>query len=204
MESKIYYFEESKPENTGIVLDLVRKKAAEKGIKNVVVASTTGETGVKAVEAFNGSGINVIVVTHQIGPRGPELLEANEKKIKSLGGKIVTCTHAFGGVSSSLRATPPREEGKPMPQPYWPSYVPPVGEFIANVLRIFSAGMKVCFEITLMAADAGAIPIGENVITVGGQGRGANTAIVIKSANTTSFFDLDVQEIIAKPIKKRL
>lgn len=204
MESKIYYFEETKPENTRITLDLVKKKAQEKGIKNVLIASTTGETGVKAVEAFKGSGINIIVVTHQIGPRGPELLEANEKKIKALGGKIVTCTFAFGGVSMSLRATPPREEGKPMPQPYWPSYVPPVGDLIANVLRLFSAGMKVCFEITLMAADAGAIPIGENVIAVGGQGRGANTAIVVKSANTNSFFDLDVQEIIAKPIKKRL
>jgi hypothetical protein len=64
--------------------------------------------------------------------------------------------------------------------------------------------MKVCFEITLMAADAGAIPIGENVIAVAGQGRGADTAIVIKSANTTSLFDLDVQEILAKPIQKRL
>ena len=55
-----------------------------------------------------------------------------------------------------------------------------------------------------MAADAGAIPIGENVIAVAGQGRGADTAIVIKSANTTSLFDLDVQEILAKPIQKRL
>jgi hypothetical protein len=64
--------------------------------------------------------------------------------------------------------------------------------------------MKVCFEITVMAADAGAIPIGENVIAVAGQGGGADTAIVIKSANTTNFFDLDVQEIIAKPHKKTL
>lgn len=55
-----------------------------------------------------------------------------------------------------------------------------------------------------MAADAGAIPIGENVIAVGGQGKWADTAILIKSANTTSFFDLDVQEIIAKPITKRI
>jgi len=204
MESKIYYFEETKPENTGIVLDLAKKLALERGIKIVLIASTTGETGVKAVEAFKGSGINIIVVTHQIGPRGPELLETNEKRINALNGKIVTGTHAFGGVSRSLRATPPREEGKSMPQPYWPSYVPPVGDLIANVLRLFSAGMKVCFEITLMAADAGAIPIGENVIAVGGQGRGADTAIVVKSANTNSFFDLDVQEIIAKPIKKRL
>jgi len=201
MESKTYYFEENKPENTDILLDLVKKEALEKGIKHVVVASTRGETGVKAAEAFKGSGINVVVVTHQIGPQGPELLEVNEKRIRALGGKIVTCTHAFGGVSLSLRRTPPEAQKL---QPYWPAYVPPAGDLIANVLRLFSQGMKVCFEVTLMAADAGAIPIGENVIAVGGQGRGANTAIVIKSSNTTTFFDLDVQAIIAKPIRKRL
>jgi len=204
MKDSIQYFEKAAPENTAIVLDLVKKKAAEKGIKHVVVASTRGETGVKAAEAFEGSGVNVIVVTHQIGPRGPELTAENEKKIKALGAKIVTCTHAFGGVDGSLRRTPPRVEGQPMPQPYWPAYIPPTGELIANVLRLFCQGMKVCFEITVMAADAGAIPIGENVIAVAGQGRGSDTAIVIKSANTTSFFDLDVQEIIAKPIKKRI
>jgi len=204
MKDSIQYFEKAAPENTAIVLDLVKKKAAEKGIKHVVVASTRGETGVKAAEAFEGSGVNVIVVTHQIGPRGPELTAENEKKIKALGAKIVTCTHAFGGVDGSLRRTPPRVEGQPMPQPYWPAYIPPTGELIANVLRLFCQGMKVCFEITVMAADAGAIPIGENVIAVAGQGRGSDTAIVIKSANTTSFFDLDVQEIIAKPIAKRI
>ena len=201
MESKIYYFEVAKAENTDILFALVKEKALEKSIKHVVVASTRGHTGVKAGEAFKDSGINVVVVTHQIGPQGPELLEENEKKMTDLGVKIVTCTHAFGGVGNSLREFPPREQ---RPQPYWPAYVPPIGDLIARLLRLFSAGMKVCFEITLMAADAGAIPIGENVIAVGGQGRGANTAIVIQSANTTSLFDLDVQEIIAKPIKKRL
>jgi hypothetical protein len=204
MEGRIHYFEETKTENTDILLDLVKKKALETGIKNVVVASTRGETGAKAVEAFKDSGIKIVVVTHQIGPQGPELLEINERKIKSLSGKIVTCTHAFGGVGTSLRRTPPREKGQPLPQPYWPSYIPSTGDLIANILRLFSAGMKVCFEITVMAADAGAIPIGENVIAVAGQGNGANTAIVIKSANSGNFFDLDVQEIIAKPIKKRL
>ena len=204
MKSTIVYFEEVKPENTDILLGLVKEKALEKGIKHIVVASTSGETGVKAAEFFKDSGINVIVVTHQIGPRGPELLEENEKRIKALGAKIVTCTHAFGGVGSSLRRFPPREPGQPRPQPFWPAYVPATGEIIANVLRLFSSGMKVCFEITLMAADAGAIPIGENVIAVAGQHAGADTAIVIKSANTTSFFDLDVQEIIGKPLTKRL
>jgi len=201
MENKIYYFEEINPENSDILLALVKEKAQEKGVKHIVVASTRGETGVKAAKVFKDSEINVVVVTHQIGPQGPELLKENEKMIKDLGAQIVTCTHAFGGVGSSLRRFPPREQRS---EPFWPAYVPPAGDLIANVLRLFSQGMKVCFEITLMAADAGIIPIGENVIAVGGQGRGADTAIVIKSANTTRFFDLDVQEIIAKTINKRL
>jgi len=204
LKSNILYFEESKPENMDLVLILVKQKAQTKGIKHVVVASTRGETGVKAAEVFKDSGVQVVVVTHQIGPAGSELLPENEEKIKALGGRIVTCTHAFGGVASSLRRTPPTESGKPGPEPFWPAYVPSTGDLIANVLRLFSQGMKVCFEIVVMAADAGAIPIGENVIAVGGQGRWADTAIVVKSANTTSFFDLDVGEILAKPITKRI
>ena len=204
MKSNILYLEESKPENMDLVLTLVKQKAQTKGIKHVVVASTRGETGVKAAEVFKDSGVQVVVVTHQIGPAGPELLPENEEKIKALGGRIVTCTHAFGGVASSLRRTPTTESGKPGPEPFWPAYVPSTGDLIANVLRLFSQGMKVCFEIVVMAADAGAIPIGEKVIAVGGQGRWADTAIVVKSANTTSFFDLDVEEILAKPITKRI
>lgn len=204
MKGSIVYFEKSQPENMDIILDLVKEKAMEKGIKHVIVASTRGETGVKAVEHFKDTGINVVVVTHQIGPRGPELLQENEEKIKAHGGKIVTCTHAFGGVNSSLRRSPKREQGQPRPQPFWPAYVPSTGDLIANILRLFSQGMKVCFEITVMAADAGAVPIGEKVIAVGGQGRWADTAIELNTANSSSFFDLDVGEILAKPASKRV
>jgi len=201
MRSTIIYFEELKEENDLILLNLVKEKARERDIKYVVVASTRGETGVKAAEIFKDSGINIVVVTHQIGPKGPELLEINEKKIRAMDAKIVTCTHAFGGVSRSLSRVPTLT---PRPEPYWPAYVPSTGDLIANVLRLFSQGMKVCFEITLMATDAGTIPVGENIIAVAGQGRGVDTAIVIKSANSSSFFDLDVHEIIAKTINKRL
>ena len=96
------------------------------------------------------------------------------------------------------------ERGQPRPEPYWPAYVPSTGDLIANVLRLFSQGMKVCFEITVMAADAGAVPIGEKVIAVGGQGRWADTAIEIMTANSGSFFELDVGEILAKPVSKRI
>jgi len=42
------------------------------------------------------------------------------------------------------------------------------------------------------------------VIPVAGQAKGADTVIIVKSANAISFFNLDVQEILAKPLRKRL
>jgi len=41
--------------------------------------------------------------------------------------------------------------------------------------------MKVVVEIAMMAADAGTVRTDETVICVGGTGRGADTAVVIKT-----------------------
>ncbi len=72
----------------------------------------------------------------------------------------------------------------------------------ASVLRLFYAGVKVTVEVTLMAADAGIIPIDQEVMVIGGSSRGADTAIIIQPANTTNFLDLDIHEIIAKSCTK--
>ncbi len=50
-----------------------------------------------------------------------------------------------------------------------------------------------------MAADAGLIPVDREVVAVAGSGRGADTALLIRPANSSRFFDLEVKEIIAKP-----
>jgi hypothetical protein len=60
-------------------------------------------------------------------------------------------------------------------------------------------GTKVCVEVTLMAADAGLIPVDRDIIAIGGTGRGADTALRIYPANSAKFFDLKIREIIAKP-----
>jgi hypothetical protein len=59
--------------------------------------------------------------------------------------------------------------------------------------------MKVCVEIAVMAADAGRIPTDCDVICVGGTGRGADTAVVLRPAHSNSFFDLRVGEILCRP-----
>ena len=72
-------------------------------------------------------------------------------------------------------------------------------ELIANTLRLMGEGTKVCVEITLMAADAGLIPTDKDVVAIAGTGKGADTALRIKSANASRFFDLRIREVIAKP-----
>ena len=72
-------------------------------------------------------------------------------------------------------------------------------EIIANTLRLLGEGVKVCVEIALMAADAGLVAADRDLVAVAGTGKGADTALRIRPANTQTFFDLKIKEVIAKP-----
>jgi len=185
MELKTAYFENPGKENTEAVLHIARQRAEELGIKNILVASTKGDTAVRAMDVLQG--LRVIVVTHVTGMREPnaqEFTEKNRQLVESKGGIILTTAHAFGGLSKAMRN----------------KYNMPVqGEIIADTLRIFGQGMKVVCEIALMAADSGLVNTGEDVISIGGTGGGADTAVVLTPVNTHNFFDLKVKEILGKP-----
>ena len=72
-------------------------------------------------------------------------------------------------------------------------------QIIAETLRLFSQGIKVCVEISIMAADAGLLPTDTEVIAFGGTAKGVDTAVVLKPAHMSNFFDLRIHEIIAMP-----
>jgi hypothetical protein len=190
MERKITYYEKAGDgENTAKTLELAKQRGDELGIKTVVVASTVGGTAVKAVDVF--TGYKVVIVTHTDGFREPntqELTAENRKIIESKGGIILTTTHAFGGIHRSLS----RRDGPPTPSLA-------MGDVIAMTLRTFGQGMKVALEIAAMAADAGLIRTDEAVISIGGTGRGADTAVVLQPSYVHRFFDTRVKEIVCKP-----
>ena len=185
MELKTVYFDNPGTENTDAVLRIAQQRAKELGIKTILVASTKGDTAVKAVDIFQG--LKVIVVTHVTGMREPnaqEFTEENRKIVESKEGIILTTAHAFSGLSAAMRNK-------------YNTYV--LGMIIADTLRIFGQGMKVACEIALMAADCGLVNTDEDVISIAGTGRGADTALVLKPVNTHNFFDLKVREILGKP-----
>jgi len=166
-------------------LQSVKKYVEKEEIKDIVIASTTGETGTRASKTFKG--YNVIIVTHCFGSQEPgktELLEEYRKKILTNGAKIFTGVHALSSAERAIR----KDFGTIQPL-----------ELIANVLRLMGEGTKVCVEITLMAADAGLIPVDRDVVAIAGTGKGADTALRIRPANAARFFDLKIREIIAKP-----
>jgi hypothetical protein len=190
MESKsivtsAVYFHRPGKENTDETLKLALKRAGELGIKTILVATTEGETGVRAVKLFKG--YKVVVVTHCYGMPHPDdyqLKPENRTAIEAEGGILLTTTHAFAGVSRAIRRK-------------FNTYQ--ISEIMANTLKIFGEGTKVVCEIAMMAADSGLAKTIEDVIAIAGTGKGADTAAVIKPAHAHDLFDLKVKEIICKP-----
>jgi hypothetical protein len=178
------YFKNS-GEHTEEVLKMVKDFVEKEKIKSIVVASTSGRTGALASSIFKG--LNVVVVTHSTGfvkPNYQELNEENAKKIIENGAKILTTTHALSGAERAIR----KKFNTILPL-----------EIIANALRLFGEGTKVAIEITIMATDAGLIDSGEDIVAIAGTNRGADTALLIKAANSFDLFNLKVRKIICKP-----
>jgi hypothetical protein len=183
---KISYFQRPGGENTEHTLQIAKEHAEKSGIRQIVVATTSGETGLRAAELFKD--YHLVVVTHSAGFKEPdtqELTEENRQAMLAQGARLLTCQHAFGGVNRAIRRKLNTYQ---------------VDEIIAHTLRIFGEGMKVVCEITLMAADAGSIRTSEPVLAIAGTGRGADTAVVLRPANAQNFFELRVNEILCKPV----
>src|SRR4030042_1719714 len=103
-EKKTTYFSEPGKQNTDALLKAVKEYASKEKITDVVVASTTGETGAKAAKLFKDC--NVVVVTHAFGFQEPgktELMEEYRQEILASGAKLFTGTHALSREERAIR-----------------------------------------------------------------------------------------------------
>jgi hypothetical protein len=179
------YHRQPGKENTQQTLEIADQRAKELRTKTVLVASTSGETGLLAARII--SMAKVVVVSHSTGflkPDFQQLQPEMREQIGKEGAQILTCQHALGGVGRAVRKKLDTYE---------------LEEIIAHTLRIFGEGTKVAIEIALMAADAGLVSTQEPCISVGGTAQGADTAILLQPAHAQNFFDMKILEILAKP-----
>ncbi len=184
MEEKIVYYEKPGMENTETTLQLAAERAKDRGIKKIILASTRGETARLAAKVWDGSGIKMVVVPHQYGFMAPQqrfpaelVSELAEKGHTVHFGTMLFHTEKLYGMDTPT--------------------------VMANLLRTFCQGMKVCVELVFMAVDGGCVDSGEEVVVVTGTGRGADTAIVAIAAPSTKLPELHITEIICKPLQTK-
>jgi len=187
MELKTLIFEKAGKHNTDATLQIAKERALALGIKQVVVASSHGYTARKAQALFAPAGIQVIALSicHGWESEGWTMSAETKAELEGLGVIVHTGIHALGdGVGSAFS----EKHGGRAPE-----------EIVRDTLYRFSQGMKVAVECLLMAADAGLLDMGQEVIAVAGTSSGADTAIVCKPAYPRTFHDLEIREVLAKP-----
>jgi hypothetical protein len=178
------YFDKPGKDNTDQTLLAAAERGNELGIKEVVVASSTGKTAYKAMDVFDG--FSLTVVTYHCGFREPfknRMADDVRKDIEGKGIRVITSIHALSGLERSVAK---QHSGA------YPVLL------IADTLRLFGQGTKVAVEVAIMAADAGALS-GADILSIGGSGTGADTALVLKPAHQNNFFDVRIREVICKP-----
>ncbi len=180
------YFEEGGEQYTEETLKASLKAAKELDIKTVIVASNRGVTGVKAAEMFKGTGIQVIVVGHQMGfpvPKVQQFKPENWEKIEKLGGVINLGTDV---VTNSIRR---RQK---------------LGHSPMSIIcqTLISQKVKVNVEIVAKACDAGQVMPGDRVISIAGSHLGADTSIVFLANDSPNILDIKPQMYIAFPLSR--
>jgi len=181
------YFEEGGAEHTDVTLDLVYRAVEELGIKKVVVASTSGDTGVKAAERFSGTGVKVIVVGHQTGfpvPGRNQFKPENVEKIEALGAEV--------NLGSDVLTNSIRQRQRLGHSPL---------SLITQAL--ITMKVKVNVEIVAKAADTGQLDPGELCISVAGSHWGADTAVVFEAHDSSDVLGIRPREVIVMPLSRK-
>ncbi len=178
------YFEGPGKTNTEETLKRAFERGTALGLNEVVVASTTGDTALKAADIFEN--FTITAVSYHCGFRKPfeSVMDPGIRNdLLAKGIKVISATHALSGVE---RAVAKKHGG-----------VYPV-LLIADTLRLFGQGTKVAVEVAIMAADSGALT-GNDMVSIGGSGKGSDTALIIKPANQSDIFDMRIREVVCKP-----
>ncbi|MCK5568785.1 MAG: hypothetical protein KAJ15_03650 [Spirochaetes bacterium] len=184
MKTSITYFEKRGKNNTDETLNIAKIKAMESGIKNVVLATTHGYSALRAAEIFAGTGVSVtaVSISPSFDDEGWKMSSREQKKLEDAGIRVITSLHGLAdGVTEGLY-------GEITP-----------GTIIADTLRLFSQGMKVAVEISIMAMESGVISPGIEIIAVGGTEEGADTAIVARPSYARKIKNFKICEILCKP-----
>jgi len=200
---RILYFHKPGPHNTDKVIHAVKERVEEGDIKHVIVASITGQTALKVAEELKGLGIAIVCVSGfsgwgtYHGIEYPFVKGETRRRLEELNVSIVDkMPSALSGDTLDYGLA---RYG----------YIPASWIVAETLEAVGGYGFKTAVEVVLMATDYGTVPPSVDVISIAGSDRGADTAIVARTAHSSSMFSRDstrrfqVVEIIAMPRVKK-
>lgn len=182
----ITYFENEGEDYTDDLISAVKDKLEISDIKTVLIASSSGKSALKLNDVVD-SDVKIINVTHHMGFSAENESDISDDMIKKLEKVGISTYHGSHALSGAARGVTNKYGG------YSPLDV------VADTLRMFSHGIKVACEISIMATDAGLVPVGEEIIAIGGRGHGVDSAVILTPVNAKDLFNLKIHEIIAMP-----
>lgn len=159
--------------------------AQENGL-DMVIASTTGNAAMKLLDERDKSRYNgrIVVVRNVAGSFSEGCTGMSDTAYDELikrGAYVVTAGHALSGAERGIS----KRFGGVLPV-----------ELIAETLRMFGQGTKVCVEIAIMANDAGHLRPGNPIVAVAGTGQGSNTICIIVPGYSATIFDTKIVSMI--------
>jgi hypothetical protein len=176
MEKSVVYFAEPGPENTEEVIKAVAKRIEQGDVKTVVVASTSGRTGLKFAEALKDKA-KVIAISH-------------EKMEKELKEKIIK----LGGIAADETHLPLHKRG--MDDVRNSFYSLGQGFKVAIEVVLIACDKKLIEPYKDVIAVAGSGEGSDTAIVA----RATTTKEIFSKDKTKK---LEVREIIAMPLKKK-
>lgn len=181
-------FENAGKQNTEETVRIAVKRAMELDC-DIVAASTMGVTADALLTAAKEAGFkNKIVIVRGCSSKnrkGVNLMKPEVRdELLARGAHIVTAAHAL---SAGERSMSTKHRGA------YPL------EIMAETLRTFGHGTKVCFEASVMALDADELTFGVPVVALAGTHRGADTALVLTPSYSASVLETVIHEVLCKP-----
>lgn len=188
-----YYFDVHGEVNTDKAIECARERAEELGIRKVVVASETGLSALKVLDAF--PDYEVIVVSSAAGTcvEGSVIGdlrigipdEGILRELEERGARVVRGTDPFWNIAAHAGFVDACKLGM-------------------MFFKVICGGLHVCMSAVMEATDTGFLAEGEEVVSLAGSFVGLDTAVVAGAANSVNFFGaFEVREVICKPRRPR-
>lgn len=191
-----YYFENPGAEDTGKVVQAIKRRLRQGDIDKVLVASVTGRLALNLVKAV--SPASVICVTFDPETRSRYGYPALRKE-ELLGQGVTVVDTIPEPLTHELTF-----------RNWWErKTVHLAGRdadlFWMTLICVGGHGLRTAVEIVFTAVKAGAVPIGERVVSTAGTGWGADSAIVMRASRFEDAVGKDpakrmkIEEILAMP-----